>query len=84
MIISAPGLLGALLFLIFGIVELAIFTRSIYPVLAERHERLKVTQEQGRGPALLARFVRIQSLVVMPIAGYVLGQMLSSSSPGAT
>ncbi len=84
MMLSAPGLMGALIFLILGLVELAIFTRSIYPALAERHERLKVTQEQGPGPARIASLIRIQSLVAMPIAGYVLGQMFYSSSQGAT
>lgn len=84
MTLSAPGLVGALLFLIAGLVELAVFQRAIYPRLSERHELRKVTQEQGQGPARLARVIRIQSLLVMPIVGYVFGHVFFAPSTGAT
>ena len=44
------SLVGALIFLGIGIVELAVVNRSLYPSLRWRYEKAKTTQEQGISP----------------------------------
>ena len=72
------GILGALLFLGLGLMELAVVNRSVYPALRWRHEKAKTTQEQGLDPAVLMLLVRIQSLLLMPIAGLFIGERVKS------
>jgi hypothetical protein len=73
MTLSPAGLVGAIIFLAFGVVELVIFMRAVYPVLSSRHEVQKVTYSHGRSPALITTLVRLQSLVLMPVIGYMVG-----------
>jgi hypothetical protein len=82
MTISVPGLVYAAVFLALGLLELVVFSRAIYPALSKRHENLKVTQSHGRSPALISNIVRFQSLVLMPVIGYVVGsQIMTSGAP---
>jgi hypothetical protein len=84
MIVSLPGLLGALMFTVAGLIALAVFRRAVYPPLSDRHERLKLTQEQGRDPKAIARAVWLASLVAMPAAGYAVGHLFYGPIQGAT
>ena len=72
------GFLGALIFMGLGLIELAVLSRTLYPALRWRYEKAKLTQEQGIRPQSVMLLLRIQSLIVMPVLGYVLGQSMSS------
>ncbi len=76
---SFAGLIGALLFLSIGIAELAVVNRSVYPALRWRHERAKVTQSQGLSPSTIMGLVKIQSLILLPLAGLFLGNAMKST-----
>ena len=70
------GILGALVFAIIGLAELALVNRSIYPSLRWRYEKAKTTQSQGVSPATIMALVKFQSLVLMPVVGFVLGSRM--------
>ncbi|MGH6628960.1 MAG: hypothetical protein ACREB3_04435 [Burkholderiales bacterium] len=70
------GIAGGLLFLALGIVELVVLRRTLYPALRWRYEKAKLTQSQGVGPDLIINVLRFQSLVLMPVAGFLLGERL--------
>ena len=72
------SLVGAIIFLGIGIVELAVVNRSLYPSLRWRYEKAKTTQEQGISPKTIMLLVKIQSLVLMPILGLFLGDRMKS------
>ena len=65
--------LGAFVFLVLGFIELKIVQRTIYPTLRWRYEEAKVTGSQGMDPARIMALVKLQSLVLMPIAGLLFG-----------
>ncbi|WP_146256141.1 hypothetical protein [Aestuariivirga litoralis] len=69
-------LVGALLFAALGIAEVALVNRSIYPSLRWRHEKAKLTQSQGLSPSTIMALVKFQSLVLMPVLGFLLGSRL--------
>jgi hypothetical protein len=70
------GILGGFVFLMLGIVELIILQRSVYPALRWRHEKAKMTQSQRVRPELIMNVLRFQSLVIMPVLGFLLGGRL--------
>ncbi|MFT3986801.1 hypothetical protein [Aestuariivirga sp.] len=71
--ISLGGIILSVVFLGLGLLELALVQRFVYPPLRWRHEKAKLTQSQGMDPGLIMLLVRVQSLLVMPVLGYVLG-----------
>ena len=75
---SFYGLLGAMLFLAVGFLELALFNRMLYPALRWRHEKTKLTQEQGIEPNRIMTLVKIQSLIVLPLLGLFLAKPLKA------
>ena len=72
------GVVGALLFLCLGLAELALVNRSVYPSLRWRYEKAKTTQSQGMRPSTIMALVKFQSLVLMPVAGFLLGDRMKS------
>ena len=70
------GLIGALSFLILGVLELVVVQRTLYPVLRGRHEQAKLTQTQGIEPNRIMSLIRVQSLVILPALGFLLGDRL--------
>ena len=68
--------LGAFVFLVLGIIELKIVQRTIYPTLRWRYEEAKVTRSQGMDPARIMGLVKLQSLVLMPVVGLLLGNRI--------
>jgi len=72
------GLLGALIFLVAGLVEFAFFQSFIYPALRRRHETAKITASQGPDPSRYLSLVQFQSLVILPIIGFMLGDRIKS------
>ena len=76
---SFVGLLGALVFLAIGIAELAFVNRSVYPSLRWRYEKAKVTQQQGLAPSTIMALVKVQSLILLPLIGLVIGDRMSTS-----
>jgi hypothetical protein len=70
------GLLVGLLFLVVGLLELALASRFLYPVLRQRHELAKLTQTQGIKPTTVMALIRFQSLVLLPILGVILGMRM--------
>ncbi|MFN4141654.1 hypothetical protein [Aestuariivirga sp.] len=75
---SFAGLVGALVFLAIGIAELALVNRSVYPSLRWRYEKAKTTQSQGVRPSTIMALIKFQSLIVMPVLGFVLGERMKS------
>ena len=76
MVFSFSNVLGALIFLALGVLFLALYQRFLYPPLSARHERAKVTLTQKRDPAQLTRVVYVIGLLVFPVVGFLLGDML--------
>ncbi len=72
------GLLGGLAFLGLGILELIIMQRTLYPALRWRHEKAKLTQSQRIQPEAIINLLRFQSLVIMPVLGFLLGDRLAN------
>ena len=70
------GVVGTFLFLALGIVELALIQRFVYPALRWRHERAKLTGSQGADPSRLMTALRFQSLILLPLLGFLLGGRL--------
>ena len=70
------GLIGALSFLTLGVLELVVVQRTLYPVLRGRHEQDKLTQTQGIEPNRIMSLIRVQSLVILPALGFLLGDRL--------
>ena len=64
---------GAFVFFVLGYIELRLVQRMIYPTLRWRYEEAKVTASQGMDPKRIMGLVKLQSLVLMPIAGLLLG-----------
>ena len=72
------AVVGALVFAIIGLAEVALVSRSIYPSLRWRYEKAKITQSQGVSPATIMALVKFQSLVLMPVAGFLVGERMKS------
>ena len=72
------GLGGALACLVAGLFEVAMFRRLIYPTLRRRHETAKLTASQGADPSRFLYIVQLQSLVILPIIGFMLGDRIKS------
>ena len=70
------AVVGALVFAIIGLAELALVNRSVYPSLRWRYEKAKITQSQGISPATIMALVKFQSLVLLPVVGFVLGSRM--------
>ena len=70
------AVVGALVFAIIGLAELALVNRSVYPSLRWRYEKAKTTQSQGVSPATIMALVKFQSLVLMPVLGFLLGSRM--------
>jgi hypothetical protein len=66
-------ILGAFVFLVIGFIELMIVQTMVYPVLRARFEEAKVTASQGMDPLRIMNLVKVQSLLVMPLVGYFMG-----------
>ena len=67
---------GAFVFLVLGFVELKLVQRLIYPTLRWRYEDAKVTASQGMDPRRIMSLVKLQSLVLMPVLGFLLGDRI--------
>jgi hypothetical protein len=72
------SLIGALVFLAVGIVELALVNRIVYPALRWRYEQAKTTQSQGIAPSRIMTLVKIQSLIAMPVIGLFFGDRMKA------
>ena len=72
------ALVGALVFTAIGLAELALVNRSVYPALRWRFEKAKLTQSQGVSPSTIMALVKFQSLVLMPVFGFLLGDRMKS------
>ena len=72
------SLIGALVFLALGVLELAVLNRTLYPALRWRYEAAKTTQSQGIEPNRIMALVKIQSLIVMPLIGLLLGERMKA------
>ena len=72
------SLLGALLLLAIGVLELAVVNRMLYPALRWRYESAKLTQQHGIEPNRIMTLVKIQSLILLPLLGLFLGKPLQA------
>jgi hypothetical protein len=66
----------AVLFLVLGLIEFAIFKRTLYPSLRWRYEQAKVTMSARVKPQLVLDLVRVQSLFILPLIGMFLATRL--------
>ena len=71
--LSFYSVIGGLVFLGLGVLEFALARRSLYPVLRLRHEQAKLTQTHGIEPNRIMTLIKVQSLLVMPVLGFLLG-----------
>ena len=78
MTLNPYSLLGGLGFLILGIFEVMVLQRVVYPALRWRHEAAKTTQSQGMDPSRIMTLLRIQSLILLPALGLMLGAPLQA------
>ena len=69
-------ILFAFVFLVIGFIELMVVQIMVYPVLRTRFEAAKVTASQGMDPLRIMNLVKVQSLLLMPVAGFFLGNHL--------
>ena len=76
MVFSFNNVVGALVFLVLGVICLALYQRFIQPVLSARYERAKVTATQKRDPARVTRIVYVLGLLVLPALGFLLGGLI--------
>jgi hypothetical protein len=74
--ISFSNVLGLLVFLVLGLFVLWAYHRFLYPLLSARHEKAKVTGTQGQGPWRMSRVMYVVGLVLIPLAGFLLGGMI--------
>ena len=72
-------IIGALVFLIIGFIELMLFQIMVYPILRARFEAAKVTGSQGIDPVRVTNFVKLQSLILMPIVGFYVGKTFGNA-----
>ena len=70
------AVIGGLLFTVIGLAELALVNRSIYPSLRWRYEKAKITQSQGVKPSTIMTLVKLQSLVLLPVLGFLIGSRM--------
>ena len=75
---SFYSLIGAIAFLVLGVIEYAVLNRVLYPALRWRHEKAKTTQTQGIEPNRIMALVKIQSLIVMPVIGLFFGDRMKA------
>ena len=75
---SFYGLIGAVVFLVLGLIELAVVNRVVYPALRWRYEKDKTTQSQGLAPGRVMALLKFQSLIVLPLLGLFLGDRLKA------
>ena len=68
----------AIIGLALGITIFAAFQSLVYPALRRAHEAAKVTQSQGVDPSVYRIFIQAAGLLLLPIAGFILGHQLSS------
>jgi hypothetical protein len=75
---SFNGFAGAVVFLVLGILQLAVLNRTLYPALRWRHEKAKTTQSHGIEPNRIMALVKIESLIIMPLLGLFLGERMKA------
>ena len=73
---TPASVMGAFGFLILGLLELALMQRTLYPALRWRHEQAKLTQTQGIEPSWIMTLIRVQSLLILPLLGFMFGDRL--------
>lgn len=76
---STYGMIGAVLFLALGILELALLYRVVYPQLRWRHEKAKTTQSHGIEPGRVMLIFKLQALLAMPVIGYMIGSQMQET-----
>ncbi len=72
------GIMGALVFAAIGLAEVALVNRSVYSSLRWRYEKAKTTQSQGIRPSTIMALVKFQSLVLLPVVGFIVGDRMKS------
>ena len=70
---SFSNVLGLLVFSGLGLFCLWFFHRFIYPLLSARHEKAKVMVAEGRVPLQVSGAIYLLGILVLPIAGILLG-----------
>ncbi len=67
------SLLGALIMLAFGLVDMIVMSRLVYPALRERYEAARLHGKKAVSPRLVMTVTKIASFIVLPVIGFVIG-----------
>ena len=78
MTFSLYSLAGLLIMLGIGLLDFGLYQRLIYPAIRARHEKAKVTGTHGRDPRQLSLIIKIVSLIILPVLGFIFGDPLLS------
>jgi hypothetical protein len=70
------SLLGALVFLIAGVIVQVSMQQFVYPLLSAYHERAKYMGRRTVAPSRVMLFMRIVNFLVLPLVGLLAGGSL--------
>jgi hypothetical protein len=73
---AAMSLVGFIVFLILGVVELYLIQTLIYPALRLRFEEAKVTGASATNPKWVMNVFRVQCLIAFPLIGLMFGKIM--------
>ncbi len=59
-----------------GLIAFGIYNKAIYPAARKAHEKAKVTGSHGRDPNLYLLLVKVLTLVLLPVLGLLLGDLI--------
>lgn len=68
----SPGIIGALVGLLIGLIEYVVLFPLIYKAAQARH----VDQNEPFSPPRLMELVRLSQLIILPVLGYVMASVL--------
>jgi hypothetical protein len=70
---TSLSILGAFIMLVLGLVKYAVLRSMLYGPLRDRYEAAKVTGSQGLDPDSLWTVIKLSSLVLLPLLGFIFG-----------
>jgi hypothetical protein len=73
---AAMSLVGMMVFLLAGVVELYLVQTAVYPAMRERYEAAKVTGASATNPGWMMNLFRVQCLIALPVLGLTFGKTM--------
>jgi hypothetical protein len=78
--INQYSLIGAFAGLLIGLIDVAFASRFIYPSARMRHETAKMNGRRSMAPSTLMGLFQVFGYIVLPIAGYVVANIIFNQS----